>query len=318
MTNSKEAAKKIRIIFMGTPDFALPGLLALIAAPDFSIVGVFTQTDKPIGRKQILTSPPVKVLAEKSDLTIFQPEKIKTAAEIIKNLAPDLIVVIAYGQIIPPDILAIPKFGCVNVHASLLPKYRGAACLNAPILNGDTATGVTVMQMDANLDTGPILRQSKIQLNGRETWPELHDRLAALGAELLIPTLRDWVTGKIKPQAQDDTLATYVKTLKKSDGKIDWTKSAAEIERMVRAYNPWPGTHALSDKKILKILAVAPEVLAANEHQAGEMFLHDGKLAVQCGQGALLILKLQIAGGKALDYNEFLRGNKNLFGQILS
>jgi len=303
---------------MGTPDFALPGLRALIAAPDFSIVGVFTQTDKPVGRKQVLTPPPVKVLAGKNGLAVFQPEKIKTETEAIRKLAPDLIVVIAYGQIIPSAILEIPKFGGINVHASLLPKYRGAACLSAPILNGDKATGVTIMKMDIGLDTGPILRQSKIQLSGRETLAELHDRLAALGAETLLPTLRDWVAGRIKQQAQDDAAATYVKTLKKSDGKIDWTRSAAAIERMVRAYNPWPGTYALNGGKILKILAVAPEILKTDGHQPGEIFLSEQGLAVQCGQEALLILRLQIEGGKTMDAAAFRRGNEGFIGSVLS
>jgi methionyl-tRNA formyltransferase len=302
--------KQIRVIFMGTPEFSLLGFKELIAEPSYDIVGVFTQTDKPVGRKQIMTPPPVKQLALKHGLNIFQPEKIKNELENIKNLKPDLIVVIAYGKIIPQSILDIPTYGCINVHASLLPKYRGAACLNAPILNGDQETGVTIMQMEAGLDTGPILRQAKINLEGRETLEDVHDRLSALGAELLVPTLKDFVAGNIESQIQDESSASYINTLSKEDGKIDWSKPAIEIERMVRAYNPWPGTYALEGEKIIKIISVSPGILETNEHKIGEVFMADNNLAVQCGQDSLVILKLQTAGKKMMMSEEFLRGNK--------
>ena len=308
--SSQSETKKIRLIFMGTPEFSLPGLNCIINEPRFDVVGVFTQPDKPIGREQILTIPPVKRLAQEHGLNIFQPENIKTETENIKNLQPDLIVVIAYGKIIPPSILDIPTYGCINVHASLLPKYRGAACLNAPLLNGDQETGVTIMKMEAGLDTGPILRQAKIKLNGDETLEIVHDKLSALGAELLIPTLEDFIAGKIIPQVQDDSQASYIKTLKKEDGKIDWNKPALEIERMVRAYNPWPGTHALKTDKIIKIIKVANKTLEINDHKIGELFLVDGRLAVQCGQDSLVILELQPAGKKIMTSEDFLRGNK--------
>jgi len=302
---------------MGTPEFAVPGLQALIAAADLEIVGVFTPPDKLIGRKQILTPAPIKRVALENNLTVFQPPKIKTAAETIKNLKPDLIIIIAYGQIIPQEILDIPRYGCLNIHASLLPRYRGAAVLNAPILNGDKETGVTIMKIDAGLDTGPILRQAKIQLNGREILEDVHDRLAKLGAEILIPTILDFVAGKIKPRAQDDSQATYVKTLNKKDGQIDWQKPAAEIERMIRAYNPWPGTYSRWQGKNLKIITAATEVLTVNKYQPGELFRQEQNLAVQCGQDALIILKLQLEGKKILTAREFLAGNSKLVGQIL-
>lgn len=302
--------KKIRIIFMGTPEFSLPGLRALIAEKDFEIVGVFTQADKPVGREQAITPPPVKILALENNLPIFQPEKIKESLETIKKLSPDLIVVIAYGKIIPQSILDVPTYGCLNVHASLLPKYRGAACLNAPILNGDSETGVTIMKMEAGLDTGPILRQATIKLKGKEKLADIHDALATLGAEILIPTLKDFIAGKIKPQIQDDSQASYVKTLKKEDGKIDWQKSAIEIERMVRAFNPWPGTYGLDQGKIVKIISVDSNILLSNNHEIGEIFLDNGRLAIQCGQDALVILKLQTAGKKIMTSEEFWRGNK--------
>ena len=302
---------------MGTPEFAVAGLQALIAAADLEISGVFTPPDKPIGRNQILTPTPIKELASKNNLRVFQPLKIKTETETIKNLKPDLIIIIAYGQIIPQEILNIPRYGCLNVHASLLPRYRGAAVLNAPILNGDKETGVTIMKIDAGLDTGPILRQAKIQLNGQEILEDVHDRLAKLGAEILVPTILDFIAGKIKPRAQDDSQATYVKTLKKEDGRIDWQKPAAEIERMIRAYNPWPGTYSRWQEKTLKIIAAATEILTINRYRPGELFRFEQNLAIQCGQNALLILKLQLEGKKILTAKEFLAGNSKLIGQIL-
>ncbi len=316
--NNKTNGNKTRLIFMGTPDFAVPGLQALLNEPNFDIVGVFTQTDKPVGRKQLLTPPPIKTLSLANKIRLFQPLKIKDETETIKELKPDLIVVTAYGKIIPQAILDIPTYGCLNVHASLLPKYRGAACLNAPILNGDTETGVTIMKMEAGLDTGPILRQSKISLNGRETLSEIHDRLSQLGAEILIPTIQDFLNGKIKPVAQDDSQASYIKTLKKEDGRIDWAKSALEIERLIRAYTPWPGAHSLLNGKMVKILTVDNNIVAINKHKIGQTFLHDNKLSIQCGQDSLLILKLQTEGGRPLDVKTFLNGNSDFVGSILN
>ncbi len=304
--------KNIRVIFMGTPEFACPGLSRLIAAPELEIVGVFTQPDKPVGRKQLLTPPPIKELALKHGIKVFQPEKIRPEAETIRNLKPDLIVVIAYGKIIPQEILDIPTFGCVNVHASLLPKYRGAACLNAPILNGDKETGVTIMLMEAGLDTGPILRQTRMELSGSETLETVHDKLSELGANQLVPTLLDFMAGKIKPQTQDDSQASYIKTLKKEDGRIDFNKSAVEIERMIRAYNPWPGTYTEINGEILKIIAVEHAAATINKVEPGQLFIDGGRLLIQCGQNALVILKLQLAGKKIMNADEFMNGYKAL------
>ncbi len=325
-----DPAKPRRLVFMGTPEFALPGLKALLAAPEFEVVGVFTAPDKPVGRRQIPTPSAVKIAAQRAGLKIFQPEKIRPETETIRTLAPDLIVVIAYGHIIPPDILSLPTYGCLNVHGSLLPRYRGAACLNAPILNGDDKTGITIMKMDAGLDTGPILRQAEMKLDGRETLTSLHDRLAKLSAEILVPTIRAYVAGEIEPRAQDNTKASYVKMLKKEDGLIDWRKPAAAIERMVRAYNPWPGAYFTSRGKIIKIMEVEPKILKTGSGtkesgnnapgapkisepgapKAGEMFLARGKLAVQCGADALVISRLQPAGKKIMTAKEFISGYK--------
>lgn len=314
--------KKVRTIFMGTPDFAVPGLKSLLSDESFEVVAVFTQPDKPVGRKQILTPPPIKVLAQEFDIPVYQPESIRTEKEKIAEIKADLIVVIAYGKIIPQNILDLPKFNCVNVHASLLPKYRGSACLNAPIVNGDDKSGITIMKMEAGMDTGPILFQKEIKLDEEESLETVHDKLAALGAELLPNILKDWVDGKIKPQEQDETKATYVKKLEKEDGKINWGKTASEIERQVRGLNPWPGTYTFTGKesaisqKIIKMLKVNHNILKSDNHKTGEVFLNDNELAVQCGQDSLLILRLQIEGGKALEAQEFLRGNNNLVGSV--
>lgn len=309
---------------MGTPDFAVPGLNAIINDESFEIIAVFTQPDKPVGRKQLMTPPPIKVVAQKFNIPVFQPEKIKEELGNISNLEVDLIVVIAYGKIIPQSILDLPKFNCINVHASLLPKYRGSACLNAPIINGDEKTGITIMRMDAGMDTGPILFQKELILNGNETLEIVHDKLSLLGAESLPVILKDWIEGKIKEQKQDEARATYVKKLEKEDGRIDWEKTAIEIERQIRGLNPWPGTYTIINEgteiknKTIKILKVDNNILKSNEHKIGEVFLHNNELAIQSRQDSLLILNLQIEGGKVLESKDFLRGNKNIVGCILN
>ena len=320
----KTEQKKIRVIFLGTPEFSLQAFQALIDNPDFEIILAITQPDKKIGRHQTLTEPPVKILAKQNDIPVYQPEKIRTEVEKIKELAPDLIVVAAYGQIIPQNILDIPKYGCVNIHGSLLPKYRGAACLQAPILHGDRISGVTIMKMEAGLDTGPILAQKKIKLTPLETVTSLHDSLAELGAKLLIPTLKKYIAGKIKPRPQNNRRASYVKIISKEDGLIDWRKSASEIERMVRALNPWPGTYSklndgcLQIKNVsFKILAVRPHPLKINGYHIGELFVKDSALAVQCGRNALVIIKLQMEGKKVMEVDDFLRGNNIIIGCVL-
>lgn len=311
---------KIRLIFMGTPDFACPGLKSLLELADFDIVGVYTQPDKAVGRSKILKAPPVKELAKQYKIPVFQPKTIKAEAEIhrIKELKPDLIVVIAYGQIIPPAILDIPQYGCLNVHASLLPKYRGASCLNAPILNGDDKTGVTIMKMDAGMDTGPIIRQVELALNGTETLENVHDSLSALGAAALAPTLKDWINNKIKAKVQNEEQATYVKILNKEDGLIDFNSNATKIERQIRGLNPWPGTYfeyqsnTSKNKILVKILKVDHEIIKLKTARPGHFFLYKGQLALGCGQDALLILILQLEGKKAVSGPEFINGHPDM------
>lgn len=308
--NNQNKDQKLRVIFMGTPEFSVPSIEAILRIADWKIVGVFTQADKAVGRGRALTASPVKMTTLKNNLEIFQPVNISEATETIRNLKPDLIIVVAYGQIIPQAILDIPACGCLNVHASLLPKYRGAACLNAPILYGDTETGVTIMKMEAGLDTGPILKQARFKLQGDETLSIVHDKLSTLGAEILEQTVRDFITGKIKPIKQTEVGASYAKTLNKEDGHINWEKSALEIQRLIRAYNPWPGTYGFKGQELLKIQEVDKIPLKINTYKVGELFIDDKRLAVQCGQDSLVILKLQTAGKRIMTSAEFLRGHK--------
>ena len=314
----------IKLIFAGTPDFAVPGFKAMLADKDLKILAVITQPDKPVGRKQILTPSAIKIEAQKNNIPVWQPNKVADIKEEIGRANPDLTVLIAYGQIIPPEILDIPRFGWVNVHGSLLPRWRGAACLQAPILSGDKKTGVTIMKIAKGLDTGPILKQTEIKIDSEETAETLHDKLANLGAKILPDTIKNYINGKIKPKPQDNEKASYAPTLKKEDGKIDWQKKAEEIERMTRAFYPWPGTWTnwQSGKTCLrrqvKIISVSPAPLKINSYKIGQTFLHNGKLAVQCGQNALIIKKLQMEGKKEITAEEFLRGYKDIIGQTLN
>jgi methionyl-tRNA formyltransferase len=314
---------KIKTIFMGTPDFAVPSLRVLIKDEQFDIVGVITQPDKKIGRKQIVTPPPVKIEALKNKIPIFQSDKILNLKFEILNLKSDIIVVVAYAQKLPKKILDLPKFGCINVHASLLPKYRGAACIHAAIMNGDKETGITIIKMDKGLDTGPILAQKTLQISPEDTGGSLFEKLAQLGAKILIPTLKKYIDGQIKPIAQNNLKASYVGLLKKEDGKIDWKKTASELGRFIRAMNPWPSAFTEFriknlELRIIKVLEVEYEPLKINRYKIGEIFLHNGKIAVQCGKDALVIKKLQLEGKKITTSEEFSRGHKELIGEILT
>ncbi len=304
--------KKLKTIFMGTPDFAVPGLQSLLTSPDFEVIAVYTQPDKSVGRKHTLTAPPVKKLALEQNIPVFQPEKIKTAIEDIASLKPDLIVVIAYGKIIPQSILDLPKHGCINVHASLLPKYRGASCLQAPIKNGDEKTGVTIMKMNAGLDTGPILKQIEISLDENETLENVHDRLSRLGAENLPATLIDYCNNKIVPQEQDESQASYVGLISKEDGRLNPKNNAEKLERQIRAYTPWPGTYlVLDNEEKLKIIE-AKVTKTDNSQSAGSFYIEDGQLCLRCGQNSLHILKLQRENRNALSASDFLKGNQDI------
>jgi methionyl-tRNA formyltransferase len=307
--------KPLRTIFMGTPDFSVPTLNKLIESADFEIIAVFTQADKVAGRGQKIKMSPVKNLAMQHNITVYQPEKIKSEVETIKALNPDLIVVIAYGKIIPQSILDIPTYGCINIHASLLPKYRGASCLQAPILNGDMETGVTIMKMDAHMDTGPIINQAKINLDKKETLETLHNKLSVLGAETIIPSLLDYCDNKIEARAQDNSQASYVNLTSKEDGHIEPGHSADFIARQIRALNPWPGTYLqLNNGEKIKILSAELKLEDDEDRRIGEIYKESNNIYLRCGQNSLHILKLQRENRKALDASEFLKGNQAIIG----
>lgn len=297
----------MNIIFIGTPDFGLPSLKALIKDTTINVAAVIAQPDKPIGRKQVITSPPIKQEAERNSIPVLQPQKIKTIAEDIKALKPDFIVVAAYAQIIPQLILDIPKYGCINVHGSLLPRYRGASCVQAAIQNGDKSSGVTIMQMDAGLDTGPILAQKSVDILPDWTSADLYDKISLLGAEIIVPTLKAILAGSIKPQKQSNAESTYAPMLKKSDGLIDFKKSALELERFIRAVNPWPGAHINNQTKILETDLNAIDV---NTHNPGDFFVYNNKLALQCAKNALVIKSIQPSGKKPLTGEQYINGYK--------
>ncbi len=318
---------KIKTVFIGTPDFAVPSLRALIEDARFEIMGVVTQPDKKVGRKQILTPPPVKAEALKHSINVFQPDKIENLKSKILKLKPDIIIVAAYAQIMPESILEIPQYGCVNVHASLLPRYRGASPIQAAIMNGDEETGITIMKMEKRIDTGPILAQMSVKILPDDTSGSLYKKLSELGAEILIPALIGYIKGEIKPIPQDEQKASYAGLIKKKDGRISWEKAASELERFIRAMNPWPSafTEVRSKKLevrnkylILKIIEVEHDILRINKYEQGELFLYGNKLAVQCGKDSLVVRKLQLEGKKAMTSEEFLRGYKELIGKTLT
>jgi len=307
----------MKIIFMGTPAAAAHCLKALIEAK-LEILAVISQPDKPKGRNLQLSPSPVKELALKYSLKVKTPEKIKDEAVIneIKNLAPDLIVVVAYGKLLPKELLAIPKYGAINVHASLLPKYRGAAPIQWAILNGEKETGITIMQLDAGLDTGDVLLQEKLPIDENDTAETLLMKLFKIGARLLIKATEEIQNGTIKSTRQKEAEASYARIIKKEDGLIDFSKSAEEINNQIRAMFPWPGAYIFLKGKRLKINQAA--VLNEKEkHAPGEILEAGKKLIIACGTNALEIKELQLEGGKALFSENFLQGHKINKGEVI-
>lgn len=302
--------KKIKTILIGTSEFAVRIYDRIYEK--FNIVAAITTPDKPVGRKQELTPSPVKVWAEKNKLPVLQLEK-------IKELKPDLIILAAYGQIIPKEILDIPKYGALNIHPSLLPKYRGASPIQATILNGDEETGVTIMLMDKKMDHGQIISNFQFSIFNKPAYEELSNKLADLGAELLIKTLPDYINGKIKAKPQDHSKATFCKIIKKQDGKIDWNKSAEEIERQIRAYHQWPGAYTFWNNKQLKILEAETIFRQTQDKKIGEVFLADNKeLIVQTGSGILILKQVQLEGKRLMAAKDFLNGHPKIIGTIFS
>ncbi len=310
----------MKIIFMGTPDFAVGTLKACIDNHD--VIGVFTQPDKPKGRGKQMSMPPVKEVALEHDIPVFQPEKIKTGdwTSLLKEMNPDCIVVVAYGQILSKEILEIPKYGCINVHASLLPKLRGAAPINWAIVNGDQESGVTTMLMDVGLDTGDMLLKDVISIDEEMVAGDLHDHLAKMGADLLIKTLDGLSAGSISPEKQNEDLTSYASMLNKELAKIDWNKSAVAINNMIRGFNPWPVAHTTYQDKTLKIYrakALDLEQLEKDELENFNAFdlngtvigIRKNSILIKTEASALELMEIQWGSAKRMACGAFLLGH---------
>ena len=304
----------MKIVYMGTPLFAVPPLQSLITA-GHDVVGVVTRIDKPAGRGKVLTPPAVKVAAGQSEVPVFQPKRIREPESVaaIRAMGPDVIVVAAYGQILPREVLALPKYGCVNIHASLLPAYRGAAPINWAVINGETRTGVTIMQMDEGMDTGGILAQESIPIGPRDTAGDLTEKLSELGSWLLVDTLSRIESGGLTAVPQDNGKASMAPLLKKDDGWIDWTMSGREIHNRVRGLSPWPGAHGYLEGKLIKVLATE---VAEGSGAPGMLYEQDrDSLAIGTGSGLLRIVTIQPEGKKPMSAAEFLRGHRGTVGK---
>ncbi len=304
----------MKIVFMGTPDYAVKTLEALIKA-GHNVEAVFAQPDKPVGRKHIITPPPVKVCALENNIPVYQPNTLKDgeAEKILKDIAPDVIVVVAYGKILPKSILEIPKYGCVNGHASLLPKYRGASPIQWCIVCGETVTGVTTQIMGEGIDTGDILEQAEVKIGENETAEELFDRLSVVSARLMVSTLEKLEKGTVTPQKQNEAEATYAPIIKKEMALVDFNKSAKEICNGVRGYYSWPCAYTFLDGKRVKIIkAVVGDKTTA---EIGTVSQNEGKLEIACKDGSVNVLELQLEGSKPMTAAQFLMGNKLPLGK---
>jgi methionyl-tRNA formyltransferase len=310
-----------RILFMGTPQFAVPILDAINATADqFEVVAVVTQPDAPAGRGRAMAPSPVKQYALDHSLPVLQPETLKPPEVVaqLREFAPDAIVVAAFGQILRRDVLGLPPHRCINVHASLLPRWRGASPISAAIAAGDPATGITIMLMEAGLDTGPVLSQRQTPILADDTTAMLAERLSHLGAELLVATLPRWLHGEIVPQRQDESLVTLCGHLKKEDGRVDWSRKAQEIERHVRAMTPWPlAATTWQGKQLLIKRARIPGAPAPATNPPGTVICSLDAVCVQCGEGWLELLDVQLEGKRAMPALEFIRGQRQFIGSQL-
>lgn len=305
----------MNIVFAGTPDFAVPTLQALARA--HNVRAVYTQPDRPAGRGRKLTPSPVKTFALQAGLTVAQPQRLSGEETALRQLQPDFMIVVAYGLILPESILAIPRYGCINVHASLLPRWRGAAPIQRALAAGDALTGISIMQMARGLDTGPVFAQATLPIEADDTAASLHDKLAQLGAHLLVACLPQIAAGTLTARPQHDADATYAHKLTKDEGRIDWRDSATTLARKVRAFNPWPFAHTEWDGQALRIRrarALAGTTAAA----AGTVISVDGEIAVATGEGILSIQELQLEGGKPIEAGAFLRGRALAIGARLT
>ncbi len=309
----------MRIIFMGSPQFAVPPLEHLLASK-YQVAAVYTQPDRPAGRGRGLVSSPVKQAAQARGLTVVQPDSLKAAGVVAQlgGFKPDAIVVAAFGQILPKSVLALPRLGCLNIHPSLLPRFRGASPVASTILAGDDFSGVSIMVMDEGLDTGPVLARAQIPILDRDTTGSLTEKLSRLGAQLLGEVLAGWSRGEITPQPQNESEATYCGPIAKEEGEIDWRRPAIDIWRRVRAFNPWPGCYTRWRGKQLKIIEAVPLGGEANAG-VGRVVALDSKagFGVGTGDGILVIARVQMEGKKAMSADEFLRGQRDLLGTVL-
>ena len=302
----------MRIVFCGTPEFAVPSLRRLAAEPGISVEAVITQPDRPRGRGQHVSSSAVKEAALAADLHVYQPEKIKSDStqDFLKRIAPDAVVIIAYGQIVPARLLTIPRLGWLNLHASLLPRYRGAAPIHWAIANGETVTGLTTMQIDAGMDTGPILQQRELEIGPAETAPELAARMSEIGANLVVESLLRFDRGEISPQPQDSQKASYAKILKKEDGRIDWALNAQQIYNRMRGFTPWPGTYTIFRGQTCNVWGQPGSgSTTVSRIASGEIVHSADEIYVGCGEGTYLQLEsAQIEGRKRISAREFANG----------
>lgn len=314
----------MRMIFMGTSELSVTVLESLVKA-GHEIVDVYTRADKPAGRGRKPAPPPVKEASQRLGLPVYQPATIKTPEEIerVRRIKPDIAVIAAYGRLIPGDMLDIPPLKFINLHPSLLPKYRGAAPINAPILAGDKETGVSIFVLEEGMDTGPILAQKSMPITPADTGETLSQKLAILGAELLVDTIPRWARGEIKPQPQDDSQATYTHIIKKEEGRLDWSRTAVELWRQVRAFQPWPGSFTTWNGQLLKVLDSEP-IASPVEGDPGRTLLvpdpgNPGRRlpAVQTGEGLLVLRKVQLEGHRPLEAHVFLMGERDFAGSQL-
>ena len=298
----------MKIVFMGTPDFAVP-TLEKIYTSKFEIPLVITQPDRKKGRGKNLQAPPIKRAAERLGLRLEQPQIIKDILQVLKNISPDVIVVVAYGKLIPEEILNMPKYGCLNVHASLLPKYRGAAPIYWAVINGDDETGVTIMQMDQGLDTGDILAQDKVKININDTMGDIHDKLSIQGADLMLEVLKKLPNG-IEKIPQDDSLAVYAPKIQRDMEKVNWKKPALDIHNLIRGLNPWPGAYTTLGEENLKVWM--SEIVSLKDMNAGPGTIinidQDRGIDVQAGQGIIRLVELQQPGKRRMEVRDFLKG----------
>lgn len=307
-----------RIVFMGTPDFGVPSLEWLIA--EQQVVGVVTQPDRQAGRGKKVQPPPIKIVAQKAGIPVYQPNSLRSieSAGPLYEWQPELIVVAAFGQILRPHVLELPPAGCLNIHASLLPRWRGASPIQHALLSGDKKSGISLMKMDEGMDTGPVYVKEAIPIQGNDTAATLHDRLATLGGQLLSDYLADILSGRLRPTPQDDSAATYAPLIKKEDGQIDWGVSADQIDRHIRAMTPWPSAYTTWKEQLLKVWEAEPiDRIHQLAGEPGSVVDYQGNVAVIANPGGIRLKRIQLAGKRAVPVEDFIRGQGDFIGSML-